>query len=54
MASIFPKTDATSKTKFIECFSDYVIDNYNFKEYMNSGSSAGLSAMTNCQKYITK
>jgi hypothetical protein len=54
MVDIFPMTDTKNKTKYIECFSNYVMDNYNFKEYMNSGSSAGLGAMTNCQKYIIK
>ena len=51
IADIYPKT---KKKEFIECFSNYAIDNYDFKDYMNSGTAGGLSAMTNCNKYIVK
>ena len=34
---------------FVECFQSYILENYNGKEYMDSGTSAASLAMIQCK-----
>ena len=40
-----------NKDKYAKCFEEYILDNYNGKEYLRAAEGAAVTAMMHCKKY---
>lgn len=42
-------SESKNVNAFVECFQNYILENYNGKEYMNSGTTAASLAIIQCK-----